>query len=475
MTRKIVIEPVTRIEGHARVTIHLDEAGNVSDARMHVTQYRGFEAFVKGRTFHEMPSLTARICGICPVSHLVASAKTCEELMAVHIPPTAVSLRRIINLAQIIQSHAMSFFHFCAPDLLLGMESDAQQRNIAGLLREHPQVARDGIRLRQFGQQIIEWLGGKRIHPAWIVAGGVSEPLSNERRDQILAAIPEALAITTRAIQLFKQVMTRYHAEIDTFANFPSLFVGLVNEHGEPDFYDGLLRVVDAEGQIVADRLAPARYQDYIGEAVEPWTYLKFPYYKAQGYPEGIYRVGPLARLNIATRLGTHRAHSELLEFRSLGRGAVLSSFYYHYARLIEILYAIEQIDQLLQTPDILKTHVRSFAGANNLEGVGCSEAPRGILMHHYTIDEHGVITGTNLLIATGHNNLAMNRGVSQVAKHFVQRETLSEGMLNRVEAVVRAFDPCLSCSTHALGHMLLHIQLLAPDGTVLDEARRDG
>jgi NAD-reducing hydrogenase large subunit len=474
MTQNIVIEPVTRIEGHAKITIALDEQGAVDDARFHVTQYRGFEKFAEGRPFHEMPSLTARICGICPVSHLIAAGKACDDLMAVRIPPTAVRLRRVLNLAQFVQSHALNFFHLSSPDLLLGMDADPQTRNIFGVLQAHPAIARDGIRLRQFGQQIIEQLGGKRIHPAWVVAGGVSSPLEEEQRDQILAAVPEAREIVVRTLDFFKRTMEEHRAEIATFANFPSLFLGLVNERGEPDFYDGRLRIVEANGKILADQLDPARYNDYIAEHVEPWTYLKFPYYKEHGYPDGLYRVGPLARLNIADRCGTPLADRELAEFRELNRGAVLSSFYYHYARLIEILSSIEQIEQLLHDPDILDTHVRASAGPNNREGIGVSEAPRGVLIHHYHINEQGLIQHANMIIATGHNNLAMNRGVLQVARRFVHGERIAEGMLNRVEAVIRAFDPCLSCSTHALGQMLLQVQLVAPDGRVLDELRRD-
>jgi NAD-reducing hydrogenase large subunit len=302
----------------------------------------------------------------------------------------------------------------------------------------------------------------------------VASPLEEDVRDQILAAVPEAREIAVRTLDFFKRTMEEHRAEIATFANFPSLFVGLINERGEPDFYDGKLRVVEADGKILADGLDPARYADYIAEHVEPWTYLKFPYYKERGYPDGLYRVGPLARLNIADRCGTPLADRELAEFRELNRGAVLSSFYYHYARLIEILSSIEQIEYLLNDPQALDPHVRASAGPNNLEGIGVSEAPRGVLIHHYQISEQGLITHANMIIATGHNNLAMNRGVLQVARRFVRGESLSEGMLNRVEAVIRAFDPCLSCSTHALGQMALHVQLVAPDGSVLDELRRD-
>lgn len=473
MVREIVIDPVTRIEGHAKITIHLDEQGNVEDARFHVTQLRGFEKLVEGRPFFEMPALMARICGICPVSHLVASAKACDELMAVRIPQSGANLRRIINLAQIVQSHALSFFYLSAPDLLLGMDADPAQRNLFGLYRINPELARDGVRLRQFGQQIIELLGGKRIHPGWIVPGGVAEHLTIDHRDTLLAMIPEARTMALRSLRWFKQAIDAYQCEIRTFANFRSLFFGLVSPGGELEHYDGPLRIMDADGGIVADGLAGKDYPHYIAEALEPWTYLKSAYYKPMGYPAGMYRVGPLARLNLVERCGTPLADEELVEFRELQRGPELSSFYYHYARLIEILYGVERIEQLLRDPETLGKHVRALAQPNSFEGVGVSEAPRGTLLHHYKIDENGLITWANLIIATGHNNLAMNKGVEQVARHYLHGATIDEGMLNRVEAVIRTFDPCLSCSTHAFGQMPLQVQLIGYDGAVLDEARR--
>jgi NAD-reducing hydrogenase large subunit len=469
----ITIDPVTRIEGHSKITIQLDESGKVSSARFHVTQFRGFEKLVEGRPFYEMPSLTARVCGICPVSHLIASAKACDALLAVQIPQTAVDLRVILNLSQALQSHALSFFHLSSPDLLLGMDADPAVRNIVGMAQENLELARDGIKLRQFGQEIIALLAGKRIHPAWVVPGGVSAPLTEEHRDTILAGIPEAIARVKRTLEWYKQVFGKFDEEIRTFANFPSLFMGLVTPEGELELYDGKLRFVDATGRIVADQLDPAHYSDFIEEAVEPDTYLKSPYYKAMGYPEGMYRVGPLARLNIIDRVGTPLADEEWAEFRMLERGATLSSFQYHYARLIEMLFCLEKIERLLTGPDILSENVRAHAQPNRLEGVGTSEAPRGTLMHHYRIDNQGLIRWANLIIATGHNNLAMNKGVYQVARHFVHGERIQEGMLNRVEAVIRTFDPCLSCSTHAFGQMPLQVQLLSPDGEVVQQVIR--
>jgi NAD-reducing hydrogenase large subunit len=469
----IVIDPVTRIEGHSKITLHLNEDGRVEEARFHVTQFRGFEKLCEGRPFYEMPSLMARICGICPVSHLIASAKACDSLLAVRIPPTADKLRRIFGLAQVTQSHALSLFHLSSPDLVFGMDADPAKSNIFGVAEANKELALDGIRLRQFGQKIIERLGGKRIHPAWIVPGGVSEPLTEANRDAILASLPDALAIAERTLEWFKLTEERFREEISTFGNFPTMFMGIVKKDNGLTFYDGKLRIVDASGHVVADDLDPTQYSDYIGEKVEPWSYLKSSYYKPKGFPDGVYRVGPLARLNVADRCGTPRADQELAEFHELQRTAVLSSFHYHHARLVETLYCIERLEQLLNDPEILSKHVRAFARPNAREGVGAAEAPRGTLFHHYKIDDQGLIRWVNLIIATGQNNLAMNRSVLQVAKHYVHGKKLTPGMLNRVEAVIRCYDPCLSCSTHAMGQMPLRIELVSPGGDVLDQVAR--
>jgi NAD-reducing hydrogenase large subunit len=471
MAQQIVIEPITRIEGHGKITIQLDSNGQVTDAQVHVTQFRGFEKFCEGRPFYEMPSLVERICGICPISHSLASAKACDAILGVRIPEAASKLRRLLHCASYIQSHALSFFHLSAPDLLLGMDSDPAKRNILGLVEANPSIAMDGIRLRQIGQQIIEWFAGKRIHPSWVVPGGVNEALSEEHRKMMISLVPEAYEIVERTLIWFKQSMDNFRDEIRTFANFPSMFLGLIDSAGNLEHMDGTLRFIDSKGRLVADA-EPAQYQDYIGEAVEPWSYLKSPYYKPAGYPDGIYRAGPAARLNVCSGCGTPRADQEWAEFTRLDRGPVLSSFYNHYARLIEILFSIEVMEKLLNDPEILSPHVRAFAQPNHYEGVGVVEAPRGTLIHHYKVDEEGLMTWANLIVATGNNNLAMNRGVLQVAKQFITGDKISEGALNRVEAVIRAFDPCLSCSTHALGRMTIPIQLLGPDGTVLDEVR---
>jgi len=474
MTQILTIDPVTRIEGHSKITIRLDDQGKVAVARLHITQFRGFEKFTEGRPFQEMPSLTARTCGICPISHLLASTKACDDIMAIRIPTAAASLRRVINYAQIVQSHALSFFHLSSPDLLLGMDSDPTLRHILGVAEKFPELAKDGIWLRKFGQQLIERISGKRVHPTWIVPGGVSHPLRAEVRDQIVAEIPQGIAIARKTLAWFKPVIRNFQDEIDTFANFPSLFLGLVSPDGTIEHYDGLMRVVDAQRKIVVDNLESNTYADYIAEAVEPDSYLKSPFFKPLGYPAGLYRVGPLARLNVCDHLATPLAEQELAEFRALQpEGAVLSSFHYHYARLIEILYALERLAELLAMPEILSTQVRAFAEPNKREGIGISEAPRGTLIHHYTIDENGLIARANLIIATGHNNLAMNQGITQAAKHFVDGTKITEGAFNRVEAVIRCYDPCLSCSTHALGEMPLRIELTDAAGQILDSCER--
>jgi NAD-reducing hydrogenase large subunit len=473
MSQTITIDPVTRLEGHGKITIYLDGNGEVENAQFHVTQVRGFERFAQGRPFYEMPSLMARICGICPVSHLIASAKACEAIMSVRIPHTGAQLRRMLNLAQMVQSHALSFFYLSSPDLLLGMESNPATRNIFGVAAASPELGRAGVGLRRFGQHIIELLGDKRIHPGWVVPGGVTEPLSAAKRDAILAMIPEAYANVTLALNWYKKVADTFKAEIDVFANFPSLYMGLINEDESIEFTDGTLRMIDAQGKTIEDGITASRYTEVIGEAVENYSYTKFAYYKPLGYPQGSYRVGPLARLNIVKSMGTPLAEKELALFKQLAAGPVESSFHYHHARLIEALYGIEKIEQILSDPLILDKHVRANAGVNRLEGAGQAEAPRGTLNHHYKVDENGKITWANLVIATGQNNNAMNRGVLQAAKHYVKDRKFSEGAMNRIEAVVRTFDPCLSCSTHAFGQMPLVLTLLSAEGEVVDRLVR--
>jgi NAD-reducing hydrogenase large subunit len=468
------INHVTRIEGHAKITIQVDDAGKVVDTQFHVTQVRGFEKFTEGRPFYEMPSITARICGICPVSHLLASSKACDAIMAVRIPPAAALLRDLVHCAQIVQSHALSFFHLSAPDFLLGMDSDPATRNIVGLVQRFPDRARDGIELRKYGQQAIELLAKERVHPSWIVPGGVNAPMSVAVRDRIAHGLPQAREVARRTLEFFKSVLDDFEEEIANFGSAPTMFAGLVTPQGNLELYDGTLRFRDAAGAIVRDHVAAADYQEVIGEAARRESYLKAPYYKPIGYPAGIYRVGPLARINVADVCGTPEADRELREFRERYGRVPLSAFLYHYARLIELTWALERMEVLLADKRILDTHVRANAGVNSLEGVGMIEAPRGTLIHHYKVNEQGAMVWANLIVATGHNNLAMGKGVEQVAKHYIDGNHLQEGMLNRVSAVIRAYDPCLSCSTHANGMPAVAIELRGPDGTLLDQLRSD-
>ena len=476
MSKRIVIDPVTRIEGHAKISIFLDDEGNVSEAEFHVVEFRGFEKFCEGRPYTEMPGITQRICGICPVSHTLASAKAGDALMAVNIPPAADKLRRLLNLGQFIQSHALSFFHLSAPDFLLGWETPPSERNVFGLIAGNADIARAGIRLRQFGQEIIETLSGKKIHPAWAVPGGVRTALSEEGRKKIGGWLAEAYRTTQTALDLFKKTLQSHQREVQIFGNFPSLFMALVGPDGTWEHHGGKLRFTDSTGSIIADQMDPQKYFEFIRESVQGASYLKSPYYQPLGFPAGMYRVGPLARLNVCERMGVPKADAELKRFKRMGRGAVTSSFLYHYARLIEILACIESVERYLEDPELSSGDLRADAGINQLRGVGASEAPRGTLFHDYTVDRGGLLQKVNLIVATGQNNLAMNRTVAQIAGHYLgarNGDEIPEPMLNRIEHGIRCYDPCLSCSTHAVGQMPLHVRLIASDGKVVAEAAR--
>ncbi len=478
MHDRIVIDPVTRIEGHAKITLRLDDAGVVDDARFHVTEFRGFEDFCRGRPVHEMPSITARTCGICPVSHLLASAKAGDAILAVTIPPAAEAQRRLANLGQIVQSHSLSYFHLSAPDLLLGMDADPARRNLFGLMATEPELARRGIRLRRFGQEVIAAVTGERIHGSWIVPGGVARSLSADARAAIAALVPEAKQAAADTISEFTGLVTRFSREIETFGTFDSLFLGHCAPDGRWEHYGGTLRAVDATGAIVVAGLDPARYRDVIGEWGNADSYLKSPYWKDLATDDdptpGTYRVGPLARLNVCERFGTPLADEALAGLRERAGRIARSSFWYHHARLIEVLGCIELIEQALDDPVLSDPHVRARAAINARHAVGASEAPRGTLFHEYTVDDDGLITSVNMVIATGQNNLAMNRTVLQIAREFVHGADVTEGALNRVEAGIRAYDPCLSCSTHAFGQMPMLIEITDAHGEVIAMARRD-
>ncbi len=472
--RTISINPVSRLEGHGKVTVKLDDQGRVADARFHVTQFRGFEAFCQGRPYEEMPIITQRICGICPVSHQLASAKACDAIMGQEIPPTAKLLRELIHMGQFIQSHALHFFHLASPDLLLGWDADPAIRNVVGVIGKFPEAATKGIRLRKFGQEIIRGLGGKRVHPAFSVPGGVTNPLAERDRERLLTGFPEAYETCALALDLAKGWITGNMEDVKKFANFDSKYMGLVDDDVRVNLYDGRLRVTDPERRAVAE-FAPEDYLDYLGEHVEPWSYMKFPYFKQDGYPGGLYRVGPLGRLNVAAGFSTPKADGELSSFRNLANnGLTGSSLLYHYARLVEILYALERAEQLLNHDDICRTEVKVTAKPKNTEGVGVIEAPRGTLFHHYWVDKNGGMIKANLIVATGNNNLAMNKSVALVAGEYIRDGRVEEGILNRIEGAIRCYDPCLSCATHAQGQMPLVLRVYSASGGLLHELRRD-
>jgi NAD-reducing hydrogenase large subunit len=474
VAQKITIEPVTRIEGHAKVTIHMNGEGQVDRAYLHVNEFRGFEKFCEGRMYFEMPSITPRICGICPVSHHLAAAKAGDALTGAIPPRPASLLRELMHMGQIIQSHGMHFFELAGPDLLLGFDADPTQRNVVGLVGANPELALKAIRLRKFGQEIIKTLGGRRIHPNFAVPGGVNKVLQRSERDVILDGVDDAIATTQIGLGLMRDWAEKNIADIQKFAVFSSGYMGMVTQENGLELYEGDIRLIDAQGAEL-EKYPGRSYLDYISEHVESWSYLKFPYYKKMGWPQGVYRVGPLGRLNVARKIDTPLANAELMRFKALNGGKpVENTLFYHYARLIETLFAVERVRVLLEDPDILSTDILNTRKDYGGEGVGVLEAPRGTLFHHYWADENGRLERVNLIVATGHNNWAMSQAVDSVAKTYITGPEVKEGMLNRVEAAVRAYDPCLSCSTHAVGQMPIEIQVLDAQGNLQQTLTND-
>ena len=471
--QKITIEPVTRIEGHAKVTIHLKEDGSVEHAYFHVNEFRGFEKFCEGRLVQEMPQITPRICGICPVSHHLAAAKAGDAVLGCPPPKPAALLRELMHMGQVIQSHGMHFFELAGPDLILGFDHDPATRNVVGLVQADPELTLKAVRLRKFGQSIISALGERSVHPTFAVPGGVSHAFTIDARDSLLAQLDEQIA----TIQTGLQIATRWvEANLETireFAVFPTGYMSLVTPQNSLELYDGKIRLVGRDGQQL-EKFDPQNYLDYIAEHVEPWSYLKFPYYKKLGYPEGVYRVGPLGRLNAVDQIDTPLANAEFQRFKALNHGLpVENTLHYHYARLIETLFAAERARVLLEDPDILSTDIRNTHQEPREQGVGVIEAPRGTLIHHYWVNSYGQISKANLIVATGHNNYAMSKAVDDVAKTYVHGPEISEGMLNRVEHAIRAHDPCLSCSTHAVGSMPMEVSVYDPQGNLLRVIKR--
>lgn len=469
MGQKITIEPVTRVEGHGKVTIHLDDENNVVQTRLHIVEFRGFERFIQGRPYWEVPVLVQRLCGICPVSHHLAASKAMDIIVGVGpegLSPTAEKMRRLMHYGQFFQSHSLHFFHLASPDLLFGIDADPARRNIFEVIKEFKDLAVQGVMMRKFGQEIIEATAGKKIHGTGSIPGGINKHLTIEEKMKFLIGkdpmnVDQMIQWAVAAINLFKDYHRQHKEFIDSFAAFPSSHLSLVRKDGALDIYHGVLRAVDSTGNKILHDVDYQDYLDYIAEEVRPWSYMKFPYLRSLGKEEGWYRVGPLARLNTCEFIPTPLAQKEFEDFRAYTGGKPNNmTMHTHWARLIETLHAAEMIKQLLEDPDILKDDLIR-KGSKTIEGVGLLEAPRGTLFHHYRINQDDQIEMANLIVSTTNNNEPMNRAVELVAKEQMNgKGKISEGMLNAVETAIRAYDPCLSCATHALGKMPLEISL---------------
>ncbi len=474
--RRVCIEPLTRVEGHGKVTLLLDEDNHVKQARLHIVEFRGFERFIQGRPYWELPVLVQRLCGICPVSHHLAAAKACDRLIGVdQLTPTAEKVRRLMHLGQTLQSHALHFFHLSSPDLLFGFDDAVAHRNILGVIQDHPEIAKQGVLLRKYGQEVIRITSGKRVHGTGAIPGGVNKNVSSEERDLLLAEIDQIIDWAEQAVQLIKPiVMTNpeYHYR---FAHVDANTLSLVAPDGSFELYDGGLRARDPWGETIFDHESDQDYDKLLREQIKSWSYMKFPFIAALGPELGWYRVGPLARVNNCDRFHTPLAEQERQDFVAAGEGRPLqAALTTHWARLIELLHCAEGINELLLDPDLQGTDLRREGPLQRL-GIGVVEAPRGTLFHHYEIDPDGLVTRANLIVSTTNNNQAMNESIRRVAIDHLDGHELTEPLLNQIEVAIRAYDPCLSCATHALGKMPLEIELLDAAGRQVGRIQRNG
>lgn len=474
--KKIVIEPVTRVEGHGKVTILLDDEGHVKQARLHIVEFRGFERFIQGRPFWEVPVLVQRICGICPVSHHLAAAKAMDRIVGgENLTPTAEKMRRLMHLGQIFQSHSLHFFHLSSPDLLFGFDAPVEKRNIVGVVAEYPDIGLQGVMMRKFGQEIIKATSGRKIHGTGAIPGGINKNLSYEERDFFLEDIDRMIEWSQGALELIKKIHARMPEKMMSFGAFPSNHLSLVREDGAMDLYDGVLRAKDSEGRIIFDKVDYQDYLDYIREEVRPWTYMKFPFIKSLGKAEGWYRVGPLARINNCDFIPTPLAEEARREFmEQADNGAIVNStMHYHWARLIEVLHAAEGMKELLHDTDLQGDDL-VVRGRKRHQAVGLLEAPRGTLFHHYRINNNDQVEMANLIVSTTNNNQPMNLAVTRVCEEYLDGQKITEALLNHVEVAIRAYDPCLSCATHAIGKMPLVVELKNPAGDLLDRVVKE-
>ncbi len=471
---RVVIEPLTRVEGHGKVTLLQDEDLHIKQARLHIVEFRGFEKFIQGRPYWELPVLVQRLCGICPVSHHLAAAKACDMLVGTtQLTATAEKIRRLMHYGQTLQSHALHFFHLCSPDLLFGFDDEVRHRNIVGVIEDSPEIAKQGVLLRKYGQEVIRVTAGKRVHGTGAIPGGVNKSLSQEEIRYLQKDIDQIVQWGQDAVELIKRIFFEqldYHM---AFAAIDTNMLGLVGANGEFDIYHGGLRARDAQGGSIFDHVDYTRYSDYLREGVKNWSYMKFPYIEALGEDAGWYRVGPLARVNNCDYFSTPLAEEQRRLFKEAGHGRpVQASLAFHWARLIELLYCAEAIRELLLDPDLGGTDLLN-KGQLQGTGIGVIEAPRGTLFHHYEIDDDGIVNRANLIVSTTNNNQAMNESIRQVAGMYLDGKQLTEPLLNQIEVAIRAYDPCLSCATHAMGKMPLEVVLVNEQNEVVDRLEK--
>ncbi|KHF25303.1 Ni/Fe hydrogenase subunit alpha [Solemya velum gill symbiont] len=472
--RRVVVEPVTRIEGHGKVTLLLDDDNHVKQARLHITEFRGFEKFIQGRPYWELPVVVQRLCGICPVSHHLAASKAIDMLSGVsQVTPTADKIRRLAHYGQVMQSHALHFFYLSSPDLLFGHDDAIEHRNIVGVIEDEPEIARQGILLRKFGQEVIRLTMGKRIHGACAVPGGVNKSLSIEERDYLLGDMDEVLTAAQSSVELIKKLYYQAFDYHQSFAALKTNSVSLTRPNGALELYDGGLRAHDSTGNTIFDHVDYRNYGNYLQEEVKSWSYMKFPFISSLGKDNGWYQVGPLARINNCDLISTPLAEAQRQEFLKLGAGQPAhATLAYHWARLIELLHCVEVLNELLHDSDILGSDL-VVKGEMQQEGIGVIEAPRGTLLHHYRINQEGLVEKAKLMVPTTNNNQAMNESIRQVAINYLGGRELTEPLLNQVEVAIRAYDPCLSCATHAIGKMPLEISLLDSNGKLIDRREK--
>ncbi|XRO76643.1 F420-non-reducing hydrogenase Vhu subunit A [Methanocaldococcus sp. 10A] len=414
---KIVIEPLSRLEGHGKVTITLDENGKPKDVKLHITALRGFEQFVVGRPAEEVPRIVPRICGICQTAHHLASVKAVDAAWGVEIPEPAKKLRELMHIGNMIHSHALHFYFLAAPDFVLGVDADPAIRNVVGVIDKAPEVAKQAIALRKFGQKIVEAVGGKAIHPVTGIPGGQAKRLTEEERDELLKDADQMIEYAKNGIELIKQINEQYMEQIKTLGVIDTWYLGLVKD-GKHNFYDGTLRFLSPDGKEKVD-FKPAEYLDYIGEHVAPHNYVKYPYYKKAGYPDGIYRVGPLPMLNVCDAMETPLAEEYRKEFFDVFGFPANQSLAYHHARLIELVEACEKAKILLEDNDITSDDIKAEVEPKAGNGVGVVYAPRGVLIHNYETDENGIVVKANMIVATTHNVPTMEKAIQQAAQEI--------------------------------------------------------